>query len=109
LRAKLEKKLFEEGKLYYDLREYQSADQSFSNLLKEYPGTANGEEVRFLLVNSAYNLAKNSIYEKRKERYEETIKRAKQFIKKYSKSDKTREVNELIKLSKSSIKELNNE
>lgn len=109
LRAKLEKKLFEEGKLYYDLREYQSADQSFSNLLKEYPGTENGEEVRYLLVLSAYNLAKNSVYEKRKPRFEETIKRANQFIKKYPGNKKTREIQEIRNLSKSSIKELNNE
>lgn len=106
LRAKLEKKTLEEGKLYYDLREYQSADQSFLNLLREFPETQNGEEVRFMLVQSAYNLARNSVYEKRRARYEETIKRAEQFNKKYESSSYKTEVTEYIKLSRTGIKEL---
>lgn len=109
LRSKLEKKQFEEGMLYFNLREYQSADVSFQNLLKEFPETSNAEEVRFLLVKSAYNLAKNSVYEKRVARYEETIKRAQQFIKKYDSSSYKRDVSEFIQLSKAAIKELKNE
>jgi outer membrane protein assembly factor BamD len=106
LRQKLEKKMFEEGKLYFDLSEYQSADRSFSNLLKTFPETQNGEEIRFLMVYSAYNLAKNSVYEKRATRYDETINRVEQFLKKYPDSKKKRDVLEVKNLAQEAKKEL---
>ncbi len=106
LRAKLEIKMFEEARLYYNLQDYQSANQSFNNLLRDFPETKNAEEVRMMIVKSAYNLAENSVYEKRKKRYEETIELAQKFTNRYPKSSYAREMRELEKLSKSAIKEL---
>lgn len=106
LRAKLETKMFYEGKLYFDIQDYQSANQSFNNLLKDFPESSNAEEVRIMIVRSSYKLAENSIYEKRKERYEETIELARKFYKRYNKSSYSREARELEKLSQSALKEL---
>ena len=86
MRTKLEKKAFETAMLYYNLGEYQAATIAFENLLKDYPETAEAERVRFLIVKGSYELARNSVVKKREERYEETLKRYRQFAQKYPNS-----------------------
>lgn len=86
LRAKLEVKSFEEGKLYFKIRQYQAAITSFKNVLIDYPDTENFQEVNYYIIKSAYLLAANSIYEKKKERFEETLKYYNQFKKRYPRS-----------------------
>lgn len=86
LRRKLEKKAFDEGQLYFNLRQYQSAMASFDNLLRDYPESPDVERVRFLAAKSAFELAENSILTKRAERYTEAIKRSRLFIEKFEES-----------------------
>ncbi|RMG86532.1 MAG: outer membrane protein assembly factor BamD, partial [Bacteroidetes bacterium] len=93
MRLKLERKAFEEAKLYYDLRQYQAATVTFENLLKDFPETTRAEEVRYLIVKSAFLLAQNSIYEKQEERFKQVVSYANDFLKKYTKSDFYQEVN----------------
>lgn len=97
LRLKKEKKAFEAAKLYYDLRQYQAAVQSFQNLIIDYPDTPNGEEIRYLMVKSAYELADNSIFEKREERFQQAEKLANNYLNKYDDSKYTQEVNDILK------------
>ena len=106
LRSKQEKKMYEEGMLYFDLRNYQSANQSFGNLLREFPETQNAKNVRYMMIRSAFDLAKNSTYEKRKERFVETIDLAQRFLKKYDKSSERREIKGIIADANSEIKKL---
>lgn len=106
LREKLEKKMYEQAKLYYDLEQYQSATQTFINVLQDYPDTENAENIRYMIVSSSHRLAANSIYSKRKKRYEETIKLSNEFIGKYPKSSYLKDIREIQKESKSAIKEL---
>jgi outer membrane protein assembly factor BamD len=96
LRQKQEIKVFEAGKLYYDLRQYQAAIQTFDNLLKDYPDTANPDEVRYFIVKSAYQLAVNSIVQRKEERFRETITKADLFLKKYPESTYVSEVNAIV-------------
>src|SRR5699024_6854097 len=81
MRQKLEKKRLEEAKLYINLHQYEAAAQVLENLLKDFPETDRAEEVRFLIVRSAYELAINSVYEKQRERFEKTNSLAEAFIK----------------------------
>lgn len=92
MRKKMEKKAFAAAALYYDLRQYQAATQSFENLLKDFPETENAEQVRYMIVKSAYLLADNSIFEKRRERYKEAEKYASEFVAKFAGSDNVKEV-----------------
>lgn len=108
LRAKLEKKAFEEGKLYFDLRMFQSATHVFENLLKDFPETKNAEQVRFMIVNSAFLLAENSVVDKQEERYQEVITRAATFITRYPKSEYTREVSSIQIISNRKLNQLKN-
>lgn len=108
LRRTLEKKALETGKLYFDLRQYQSATLSFENLLKDFPDTQNGEEVRFLIVKSAYLLADNSILEKRLDRFNSAKKYASEFLRKYKVSEYKEVVEEYLDNSETKIKDLQN-
>ena len=103
-RAKLEKKGFEQGKLYFDLRDYASSVHSFENLLKDFPESANAEEVRFLVLKSAFLLAENSFYEKQQERYEEAIEKYQDFVKKFPSSSYKAEAQDMLRRSRAKLK-----
>ena len=108
LRAKLEKKAFSQGKLYFNIKRYVSAITSLENMLKDFPETKHEEEVRFLILKSAYYYAKNSILDKRIERYEETIKKYKDFIKRFGNSKYRKEADKIYKNSLNEIKKIKN-
>lgn len=103
MRRKLETKAFDEGRLYYDLRQYQAAMQSLDNLLKDFPETTDAEEVRYLIIRSNFLLAENSVVDKQQERYRETIKRAERFLTRYDQSSFYNEVNTILKKSQRKI------
>lgn len=104
LRAKKEKKAFDECYLYYNLKQYQAAITSFDNMLKDYPETKRAEEVRYLILLSHFDLSKNSIFEKKMERYIETLNLIERFLKKYPKSSYRKEVRSLKKETEKAIK-----
>ncbi|HOY15785.1 MAG TPA: outer membrane protein assembly factor BamD [Haliscomenobacter sp.] len=108
LRSKLETKAFEEGKLYFNLRYYQSAVSSFENLLKDFPETKNAEEVRLMILRSYYDLAVNSILDKREERFKECRRLSAEFLERYPKSVSLREVQSIQDNSNKQLKLLNN-
>ena len=105
MRQKMEEKAFAAAELYFDLRQYQAATQSFENMLKDFPETENAEEVRYMIVRSAYLLADNSIFEKRKDRYKEAEKAASEFLAKYSRSDYKKEIQSLLDDCEQKLKE----
>ncbi len=106
MRAKLEKKAFGQGKLYYEIGQYQSAVKSFGNLLSQFPETDRSEEVRFLMLKSSYELAQKSIYEKKRKRYSETLKLYKKFNKKHKASDHAKEALEIFQNTENELKKL---
>jgi outer membrane protein assembly factor BamD len=108
LRAKLEAKVYDQGRLYYDLKQYQAAIHSFENLLKDYPDSDKAEEVRFRIVESAFLYAENSIYERKKERYEEASEKYRNFVTKFRSSKYKQEVREIYTNAQKQIKILEN-
>lgn len=104
LRQKLEDKAYGQGELYYNLKRYDSAITSFGNMLKDFPETQNGEEIRFLMLKSSYYLAVNSIYEKKEERFEKCLKQHKIFDRKYPVSTYSAEIKSIYE---DSLTELN--
>ena len=69
LRYRLESKAFENSKLYYHMDDYKASVTSFKNLLRDYPASKYREEVMYLVFESEYLLAENSIDSKKNERY----------------------------------------
>ncbi len=108
IRAKLELKAFEEGRLYYNLKNYNSAIKSFENMLKDFPETKRGEEVRFLILQSSINWATKSIFEKKEERLEQTLKKYKNFQRKYPESSYAEDVQKIYEIYQEEIKNLEN-
>ena len=109
LRLKLEEKAFQQGFLYYNLRQYQAAIYSLDNMLKDFPDTKRPDEVRYYIIKSAFEYAANSVYDKRKERYEETVQRGEDFVQRHRNSDYLREVRDIVAESKAKLKLLENE
>ena len=99
MRDKLEQKAFMQGKLYYDMTLYEAAMHSFETVLKDFPETDRAEEIRFFVIESAYLYAKNSIYDKRGERYRVVLEKIARFRDKYPKSGYSDEVEEYAKES----------
>ena len=95
LRRRLEKKAYEEGELYYKLKQYQSALISFDNLLKDFPESPDVERTRYLTVKSSWLLAENSVIAKKQERYQLTIEKTQQFLNKHSASKFVKEVRQI--------------
>lgn len=73
LRAKLEKKAISTADLYYKLREYQAATQSYQNVLQDYPDTRAAAQIRMQILRASYELAINSVDSKKEERLENAI------------------------------------
>jgi len=92
MRRKLEIKAFQQGELYYNIGQYESAVSSFGNMLTEYPDAKEAEKVRYLMIKATYEFAKKSIYDKKQERYEDTVTLYNKFTKKHPTSKYTKEV-----------------
>lgn len=66
---KLVKKSYLSAKTYYDREFYDSAIIALNNSIKEHPNSSHREDILFMLLESRYQLAKNSIASKRRDRY----------------------------------------
>lgn len=108
LRKKQEKKAFEAGKLYYNLKNYNSAIQTLENMLKDYPGSSYTEEAQYLIAKAYYEWASRSIYARQAERFSEGITNCDLFIKRYPESGYVPEVTEFKNKCREAINELEN-
>ena len=104
MRKKLERKAYMEGQLYYDLKYYESATQTFDNMLKEYPDSKDAQKVRLLSIRATYQLAENSIYTRQEDRYREAHKKAGEFLAKYKESPYREEVESIYSNSDKQLK-----
>lgn len=86
LRGKMERKDYEIVKQYYKVEDWKAAIVSVKNYLKEYPSSQYSEELYYLLIDSYYTLAQNSIYSKKEERLQGAIENYIKFLDLYPKS-----------------------
>lgn len=106
MRQKLEKKSFEQGALYYKIGQYQAAMTSFQNTLKDFPESDKVEEIRYLILKSSYILADNSIYEKKEERFNETLGHFETFVKRHPNSKLLKDAKSIEKQTLAELKKL---
>jgi len=92
LRDKMEQKAYDQGYLYYQLKQYNSAIYSFENMLKDFPASDKAEKVRFLVIKAGYQYADNSVFTKKSERFEEVLEDIKIFRKKFPTSKYNQEL-----------------
>lgn len=92
LRLKLEIKDFEKVKLYSKTESFKAATTAAQIFLENYPRSKFTEEVWYLLVKNSFSLSKNSISSKKKERFEQTIERYRNFATLFSNSSYVKEL-----------------
>ena len=66
---KLAYKDYLSAKNYYLREHYKAAVVSLQNCLKDYPGSKYREEIMYMLFNAKYEMAVNSVEDKKLERY----------------------------------------
>ncbi|MEQ8905950.1 outer membrane protein assembly factor BamD [Ekhidna sp.] len=89
MQEKLEKKAYEQCKLYYKLRKlrgYKAPLVVYDNFADDFPDSDYNEEIAYLRIETAFDYAKESIYSKQKERFQNTIDYYLTFIDKYPNS-----------------------
>jgi len=98
LRDKLERKAFNNAKLYYNMGspdDYRAAVIAFENVLKQYPDTKYAEEIEYLIVKSQYEYADHSSPFKQEERFNDAIDFYDNFVSHYPNSKYSNELNNL--------------
>lgn len=73
LRSKLVEKSFLSAKLYYDMRDFKAAITALKNSAIEFPDSHYREDMLYMILDASYNLADNSVPEKRRERFQNTL------------------------------------
>lgn len=91
LNDKLVKKSFNSAKLYFDLKDYKASIVALNNSLREYPETIYREELMYLILKSSYELARNSVAEKVKSRFEQTLEAYHGLIEEFPETEHLRE------------------
>lgn len=98
LRDKLERKAFENAKLYYNMGspdDYRAAVIAFENVLKQYPDTRYSEEIEYLIVKSQYQFADHSSPFRQESRFNDAIDYYDSFISQYPESKYRSELDNL--------------
>jgi outer membrane protein assembly factor BamD len=103
LRDKLERKAYENAKLYLTIGDYQAAVMAFGNVLRDYPDTKYAEEMDFLTIKAQYQYSKHSREDFQEERYNLAINYEQQFADKYPSSAYLHEAVSLKKDSEQGI------
>jgi len=73
LRNKMRIKAYEAAMLFYRMEDYRASAVSLKQLLVEYPDLAEREKIKWLITESYYKLASNSIESKKVLRFEQVI------------------------------------
>lgn len=107
LNTKLQQKAFEKAHLWYQILDYKAAITAFKNLLEQYPAIDKRERVEYLLVDSYWKVAEQSVQSKKAERYQKTVQRAQKFLQTYPGSKHIEDVKSILNKAKESLARYN--
>ncbi len=106
LREKLERKSFDNAKLYFNIGYYKAAAIALKNSMQDYPDTKYREDILFYIMKSHYLFAMGSIESKQKERFDEVLKAHEKLISKFPETQYLREANNILTTSNRKLKKL---
>jgi outer membrane protein assembly factor BamD len=86
VQERLEKKGFENARQYVKMRQYKAAIVAMDNFQKNFPDSKYLEESYFLVVQSKFELAQESVQSKQRERYQNVLESYKNFVDRYPES-----------------------
>lgn len=99
LHQKLVDKSYLSSKLYFDMKDYKAAITSIKNSLQQFPESKYREEQLFMILQASYLLADNSVPEKRRERFQNTLDEYFTFIGEYPESKYAKEAQRIYAYS----------
>lgn len=97
LGERLDKKAFENARLYYKMEDYKAAITAFRNVLKDDADNIYREDILYTLAMASYKYASMSVPEKQKERYLVFVDDYLNFIGEYETSEYRHELDGLYK------------
>ena len=111
---KLVEKEYEAAKLYYNLstymgNNYQSCVIVAQNALKDYPYTKYREDLSVLVMKAKYELAANSVQNRKGDRYRDAVDECYAFKNEYPESKSIKLADELLRKSEEALKYLPDE
>ena len=95
LEERLDRKAYENAKLYYTMEDYKAARVALKNVLKDDAENRYREEILYYTTMSSYNYARLSVQAKQKERYLVFVDDYLNFIEEYPESKHRRELDGL--------------
>ena len=87
LRLKLERKAFENARIYHTTGNFKSATIAMEHAMADYPGSAFQEELQFLIIDSHYQYAELSTERRKLERYNDAIQAFHTFASRFPESE----------------------
>lgn len=102
-------KAFYNAYTYYKIGRYKSAIVALRNALKEYPENPHREEIMYLITESGYKLASNSISDKQVDRYLSMLDSYFSFLEEFPESDHIKELGRLAGHAKDFLDKNNKE
>lgn len=106
LRSKLETKTYKLAMLYYHIENYQSAIIAFKNFTRDFPDTKLDVDANYYILLASYKYANGSVENKKKERFNETIKYYYTFVERFPTSGYKKAAEELFAKSNKEIANL---
>lgn len=86
LRVKLEYKDYRIAKLYYKMDDFAAAVRTLDDILKDYPETTHKEEIMMLIIRSYQKYARESVEDRKKDRYTKAIVAYTDFVQQFPQS-----------------------
>ncbi|MEA2042133.1 MAG: outer membrane protein assembly factor BamD [Bacteroidota bacterium] len=106
LRTKLEKKAFENARLYFYREQYNAAIVALNSTLKKYPDTKYEEKTLFIILKASLLYAEKSVVKKQEERYKAAKTAYKNFTAKFPNSEFRNEASKINDKITEKLKEI---
>lgn len=103
LNARLDRKAYENAKLYYDMEDYIASKTAFRNILKDDSENIFREEIIYYIAKSNYKYAQLSVSQKQKERFMEFVDSYYNFIGEFPESRYRKDLDQLYTKAQNQI------
>lgn len=101
-----ERKELSTGQLYAKIEEYQAAIAEYNRFIEDHPTSQLVEQAYFEMLEARYKLAKNSVPDKKKERFELVLEHYGYFMEKYSTGPYADQAQQIKKETEEDLKQL---
>lgn len=106
---KLEMKMADAARLYYNISQYKAATVAYRSVLRVYPESPNSDLYTFMIIKAMYKYAKSSVFSKQEERYATAISTYKEFKDTYPQSKYAADADKIYAEANNNVKKIRNE